>query len=212
MKNRFPDQTHLPALSESKVRHQKPERTSVQTHSDFTDLQVRGPFAHQILVRRDTPIRHSNRENFSYALLIVRQLVSKTLSPWYGLSNSEVKKPFSAPGFWLEFTHPTQWQLCTAHIDTVDMSAHSLTPVLTSTTRTGILRDSLHILYFARKSPQTAGPSPMDSPGTKEQMIQRKIKVRSIRIVYAFYYCLSKSAQNAGPSPMYSPEIKQQIL
>ena len=78
--------------------------------------------------------------------------------------------------------------------------------------RAGILRDSLHILYFARKSPQTAGPSPMDSPDIKEQMLQIKIKVRSIWILYAFYNHLSKSAKIAGPSPMYSPEIKQQIL
>ena len=178
MKNRFPDQTHLPALSESKVRHQKPERTSVQTHSDFTDLQVRGPFAHQILVRRDTPIRHSNRENFSYALLIVRQLVSKTLSPWYGLSNLKEKAIFS-PWILTGIHAPNTMTIMYGpyrHRRHVRAFAHASFDVKT---RTGILRDSLHILYFARKSPQTAGPSPMDSPGTKEQMIQRKIKVRS---------------------------------
>ena len=131
MKNRFPDQTHLPALSESKVRHQKPERTSVQTHSDFTDLQVRGPFAHQILVRRDTPIRHSNRENFSYALLIVRQLVSKTLSPWYGLSNLKEKAIFS-PWILTGIHAPNTMTIMYGPYRHRRHVAHSLTPVLTS--------------------------------------------------------------------------------
>lgn len=89
MQNRFLDQTHLSALSESKVSHQKPEQTSVQTRSDFTDLHVREPLAHRILARTSTPIRHSNRENMSYAMLKVRQLVSKSPSPWYGLSSNK---------------------------------------------------------------------------------------------------------------------------
>ena len=50
----------------------------------------------------------------------------------------------------------------------------------------GILPDSLHILYFARKSPQTAAPSPMYSTDIKEQMLRIKIKVRTIKILYAF--------------------------
>lgn len=48
-------------------------------------------------------------------------------------------------------------------------------------TRPGIQRNCLHILYLAGKSPQTTGPSPMDSPDIKEQMLQRKIKVRRSR-------------------------------
>ena len=46
----------------------------------------------------------------------------------------------------------------------------------------------------------------MDSPDIKEQMLQIKIKVRSIGFFYAFYNHLTKSAKSAGPSPMYSPE------
>ena len=36
--NRFPDQTHLSALSEWKSSHQKPERSAVQTPTDSPDI------------------------------------------------------------------------------------------------------------------------------------------------------------------------------
>ena len=74
--------------------------------------------------------------------------VSQILSPWYGLS----EKPFFSPGFWLEFTHPTQWQLCTAHIDTVDMSAHSITPLLPSIIARDFTRFFTHFILCEEKS------------------------------------------------------------
>ena len=55
-------------------------------------------FAHQILVRRYSPIQQWNRENFSYALIIVRQSVSETLSPWYGQSNKSFFSPWNLTG------------------------------------------------------------------------------------------------------------------
>lgn len=71
-------------------------------------------------------------------------------------------------------------------------------------TRPGIQRNCLHILYFARKSPQTTGPSPMDSPDIKEQMLQRKIKVRNIRFLYAF--------NNRPSKVLRTPDLHQRTL
>ena len=45
-------------------------------------------------------------------------------------------------------------------------------------TGSGISRNCLHIFNLARKSPQTTGPSPMDSPKIKQQILWRKSKVR----------------------------------
>lgn len=97
IQNRFPNQTHLSVLSDSKSSHQKPSLFSVQTRSDFTDLHVRGPLAHWLLIRRSTPIRQSNRENIFYVMLVVRQHVSKSLSPWNGLSHEKWTASFQTP-------------------------------------------------------------------------------------------------------------------
>lgn len=97
MQNRFRNQTHLSVRSDSKSSHQKPSLSSVQTRSDFTDLHVRGPLAHWLLIRRSTPIRRSNRENISYVMLVVRQHVSKSLSPWNGLSHGKWTASFQTP-------------------------------------------------------------------------------------------------------------------
>ena len=89
MQNRFTNQTHLSVLSDSKYSHQKPSLSSVQTRSDFTDLHVRGPLAHWLLIRTSTPVRQSNRENISYVMRVVRQPFSKSISPWDGLSHNK---------------------------------------------------------------------------------------------------------------------------
>ena len=112
-------------------------------------------------------------------MIIVRQLVSKSLSPWYGLSHRSEKPVFSpwiltgihAPNTMTIMYGPYRHRRHVRAFDHASIAVNN---------RTGILRDSLHILYFARKSPQTAGPSPMDSPDIKEQILQIKIKVRSI--------------------------------
>lgn len=94
IQNRFLNPTHPSALSESKSSREKAELSSVQTRSDFTDWHVREPIAHRILHRTSTPIRQSNRENISYVMFVVSQPVSKSPSPWDGLSDEKSRANF----------------------------------------------------------------------------------------------------------------------
>lgn len=128
--------------------------------------------AHRILDPVSSPIQQWNRENISNAMIIVRQSVSESRSPWYGQSD----KPFFS--YWnLTGIHALNTMTIMygpyrhrGHVGAFDHASIAVN------NRPGIQRDSLHILYFARKSPQTAAPSPMYSPDIKEQMLQRKIK------------------------------------
>ena len=55
----------------------------------------------------------------------------------------KMNSQFSAPGFWLEFTHRIQWQLCTEHIYTIEVFAHSITQVFAS-----ILDPGFHAIVY----------------------------------------------------------------
>ena len=172
MKMHFLDQTRLSTLSESKFSHQKPGRSPLQTPPGCHGLTCPRALAHRILDPVSSPIQQWNREDISNAMIIVRQSVSETLSPWC----EQCDKPFFS--YWnLTGIHalntitimygPYRHRGHVGALDHANIAVNN---------RPGIQRDSLHILYFARKSPQTAAPSPMYSPDIKEQMLQRKIK------------------------------------